>query len=497
MNDTEALRTQYVDDLTNQRQSMEDAMKYQNSPVTAGEGFSTMVPKVAAMTGFKPKLPFINFAFQTIKTLPDLNFNGFDPANFRNVFRDASKLGSRNGYSSHNETNIKRWSILDLNSIVIFRYINDFSYMFSGRGYDIERVLKLGKNFDLSSATTTAYMFANVDRIPKGCLVYLFDIDEIPKSVCKNLEDVSYMCAIDNPFMKQTKVGNFNFCGLAKLLTKIYNAPVKTIKGLFADTEDSLGDIAATDVLIQSLDHMAKYWNFSNLEDISELCEGRGIGDGVYFIANWLKKLKWNKVKDISNMFGGSKTNGSYNTYSGEYDTQIDLSMFSFDAIEKASYTFRIMQFTKISLGPALNKTVENIQGMFYADRTDTLLKTINIGFWDLGKVTNCGYCFNNRSSLEELYFGWNLGAGFTQKSNNYNYYTVSLTSSNLLSVDSVLYMFDKIYDLNIAYGVYDSEGNPGSGKLYTQKIDLHADVIAKLTPEQIAIATNKGWTVV
>lgn len=47
--------------------------------------------------------------------------------------------------------------------------------------------------------------------------------------------------------------------------------------------------------------------------------------------------------------------------------------------------------------------------------------------------------------------------------------------------------MFTKLYDLNLTYDVANG------GTLKTQKVDLHADVIAKLTPEQIAIATNKG----
>ena len=56
--------------------------------------------------------------------------------------------------------------------------------------------------------------------------------------------------------------------------------------------------------------------------------------------------------------------------------------------------------------------------------------------------------------------------------------------------------VINKIYDLNITYGVYDEEGNPGTGTLYTQDLILGETNLAKLTPEEIAIATNKGWTV-
>jgi hypothetical protein len=50
--------------------------------------------------------------------------------------------------------------------------------------------------------------------------------------------------------------------------------------------------------------------------------------------------------------------------------------------------------------------------------------------------------------------------------------------------------MFQRLYDLNLTYNVENG------GTLKTQTVDLHADVIAKLTPEEIAIATDKGWTV-
>ena len=83
-----------------------------------------------------------------------------------------------------------------------------------------------------------------------------------------------------------------------------------------------------------------------------------------------------------------------------------------------------------------------------------------------------------------------NLGKGYTQTSNNYSNYTITLSSANALSYDSIIGIINNLYDLNKTYGVADG------GTLYTQTITLHADVKALLTADDIAIATNKGWTV-
>lgn len=91
---------------------------------------------------------------------------------------------------------------------------------------------------------------------------------------------------------------------------------------------------------------------------------------------------------------------------------------------------------------------------------------------------------------------GPNYGKGFTGITSNNSINFGWLSNNNVIAKEHVINIFNKLYDLNITFGVYDADGNPGTGTLYTQSIDLHADVISQLTPEEIAIVTNKGWTV-
>jgi len=83
-----------------------------------------------------------------------------------------------------------------------------------------------------------------------------------------------------------------------------------------------------------------------------------------------------------------------------------------------------------------------------------------------------------------------NLGKGYTQKSSNYGNYSLNLPSSSKLTHESLMNIINGLYDLNLTYDVANG------GTLYTQKVTLHPDALARLSPEEIAIATNKGWTV-
>lgn len=97
--------------------------------------------------------------------------------------------------------------------------------------------------------------------------------------------------------------------------------------------------------------------------------------------------------------------------------------------------------------------------------------------------VSNC-YALKNWNGLK------NIGKAYTQKSNNAYGYAFSLSSNGNLTYESLINILNNLYDLNLTYDVANG------GTLYTQKITLASYSKAKLTAEEIAIATNKGWTV-
>ena len=102
-----------------------------------------------------------------------------------------------------------------------------------------------------------------------------------------------------------------------------------------------------------------------------------------------------------------------------------------------------------------------------------------------------------NAINLVNLNFISGIGKKYnTSYKEHYYEYAIDFTQSVALTHDSLMDIINKIYDLNITYNVYDGEGNPGTGTLKSQDLKLGAENLAKLTPEEIAIATNKGWTV-
>lgn len=91
---------------------------------------------------------------------------------------------------------------------------------------------------------------------------------------------------------------------------------------------------------------------------------------------------------------------------------------------------------------------------------------------------------FSNCYALK--YFGGlkNIGKAYlTTASANYSNYAFVLTSSPLLTYDGLMNVINNLYDIATA-GVQ------------TQELRLGTTNLAKLTAEEIAIATNKGWTV-
>lgn len=116
-------------------------------------------------------------------------------------------------------------------------------------------------------------------------------------------------------------------------------------------------------------------------------------------------------------------------------------------------------------------------------------LETLNLGGMNASKLTNINVIFGDCSSLKNLTFFSNYGQGFTATNNNYSSYTLDL-SSTALTHDSLMDVINKLYDLNLTYNV--SQG----GTLYTQSLILGSKLLAKLTADEIAVATNKGWTV-
>lgn len=120
-----------------------------------------------------------------------------------------------------------------------------------------------------------------------------------------------------------------------------------------------------------------------------------------------------------------------------------------------------------ISGGPAL-------QNMEYLAAFCPNLETV--GLIDMGTVRKFYYAFHSCSKLKNL-------KGFLNYGKSANNDALYLKDSPLLTHESLLNVFNNLYDLK-ANGI-------SSKPIWIGSINL-----AKLTAEEIAIATNKGWTV-
>lgn len=143
----------------------------------------------------------------------------------------------------------------------------------------------------------------------------------------------------------------------------------------------------------------------------------------------------------------------------------------------------------KLAEVPQLNTSKNiSIANMFSGCNNITYIPLL-----DCGKVSSCGQAlyFSVPLTQEVTIEGFkDLGKAYTQKSKGYYGYKLELYRIPNLTHDSLMNIINNLYDLNLTYDVANG------GTLYEQGLSIGATNIAKLTEEEIAIATNKGWIV-
>ena len=128
---------------------------------------------------------------------------------------------------------------------------------------------------------------------------------------------------------------------------------------------------------------------------------------------------------------------------------------------------------------------VKNMYGMFNGCKSLKKLSAL-----DADSANSTDGVFKNCTALEDFGGLINIGKGYTEQTNNYGSYRYYLNSSPNLTHESLMNVINNLYDLNVTYDVANG------GTLYTQTLALNSPLLVKLTAEEIAIATNKGWTV-
>ena len=181
------------------------------------------------------------------------------------------------------------------------------------------------------------------------------------------------------------------------------------------------------------------------------------------------KDFDTSAVTDMSNMFYGCNF------------TTIDLTSFNTSAVTNMMYMFKYCnRLTTLDLSNFDTSSVTSMGGMF--DNCDRLT-TLDLTSFNTSAVTNMMYMFYDCANLTSIIGTHTLEevqAG-TIKALKGTKVSLNLSYSPLLERASILALF---------YGLADLTGNT------KQTIQLHATAKARLTAEDIKIATDKNWDV-
>lgn len=121
---------------------------------------------------------------------------------------------------------------------------------------------------------------------------------------------------------------------------------------------------------------------------------------------------------------------------------------------------------------------VTNVAGMFNYCTSLTTVPEL-----DLSSATNLTQMFRYCIALTTLGGFKNLGQAYsTSESANYSNYKLDLSACTNLTYDSLMNVINGLYDI-------------ASAGCNVQQLVLGSTNLAKLTAEEIAIATNKGWS--
>ncbi|MBQ8207054.1 MAG: BspA family leucine-rich repeat surface protein [Bacilli bacterium] len=166
----------------------------------------------------------------------------------------------------------------------------------------------------------------------------------------------------------------------------------------------------------------------------------------------------------------------------------VDLSNFDTGNVTSMSNMFsECKMLTSLNLSNFNTSKVTNMTSMFYLCSS---LSSLDISSFDMSKVTSVSGMFAlpiKNTSLTDLKFGYNYGAGFsTTQSSNYSYYRLDVSKYEGLTETSIISILNGLYDIK-------SKGcNP-------QQCILGETNLAKLTSEgqqALAQAQAYGWTV-
>ena len=344
-----------------------------------------------------------------------------------------------------------------------FVYPKDMSRCFSN--YEGERIPLLELNPNTSNVT-------NMNSMLSGNI----NLTEIPLFDTSNVTDMSYMFSgninlTKIPLFDTSNVTNISFlfqnCSNLKNIPLLDTSNVIDMKGMFQDCS-SLKTIPMLNT--SNVTEMNYLFERDSLLTEIPLLNTINVTRMPYLFSNCyslisVPALDTSNVTDMNNMFKGCSS-------------LKQIPLLNTKSCNNMQYMFS--ECSSITEIPELDTS--NVITMWYMFFKCTSLTTVPM--LDASKIINVYNMFNNCSSLVTLGGLKNLGMSYpTNWIDNVSEATLNLSDSPLLTHDSLMNVINNLYDIK-------SKG------VKTQTLKLGNTNKAKLTAEEIAIATNKGWDV-
>lgn len=215
-----------------------------------------------------------------------------------------------------------------------------------------------------------------------------------------------------------------------------------------------------TEVQLQPL----STWDMSNVSNINEMCSSSGIRN-TSFCATWNVP----RVTSLNSTFSFSKLE------------EVDLSGWTntnnikdFGGVWNGTFQ-GCKNLVTVNLSGIVTSAFKQISFVF--EDCPKLTTIIGMETWDVTNVTSYERWIYGTSNIVNIN---KIFSPFIPNLDRYN----SIRNNSKLSVDSLVSMLEALYD-------YVSAGDTD-----VHTFQIGSTNLAKLTAEQIAIATNKGWTI-
>lgn len=262
---------------------------------------------------------------------------------------------------------------------------------------------------------------------------------------------------------------------------------IKEGKVAYSNGERIVGTAQINDLTITNGSYLFYNGNRQNmLKEILSLCKKITTMEYMFYTC---RALTEKDIEEINKLDTSEVTSMKAMFYACSILKNIVLTNFNTSKVKNMYDMFHnCTKVENIDLSSFNTSNVTEIDNMF---NSCVILANLDLSGFDMSKVIRIYHIFYNCKNLTNLKSFKNLGKGYIQKTSSYAYYTLELNECVNLTHESLIDVITNgLYDLNLTYDVVNG------GTLYTQKLILGTTNLAKLTAEEIAIATAKGWTV-